>query len=286
VLALVCLAALLWLDEHPGNSDAKVSLAKYAARHWMEHDQFEKVSSRDGMYDLFDSSKPHFAAWVQVHDMETHWSFFSLGARDGIGSPLYYASCCGFYDLAEHLIMRHPEQVNASGGCTLFPLPAALSNRHLRVADLLYRHGAVVDVQDYDMQTPLHASGSEEVDVIWWLLDHGANVSAREESAGFTPLHWAVYDLDLEVGHVLLGHKADTNLRNNSGETPLYEVLNPHRPKLRERGSWAPHHPATTGAWGQPKYKYDQPLNCVTFSLIQWAARDRSTAPQLRSEGR
>jgi hypothetical protein len=171
IMAQACLATLLRLDGSAGKSDAKVSpLVKYAAEHWMDRAQFEKVSSRvwDGIDDLFDSSVPHFAAWVRVHDIDECWYFFSQGGRNGIGSPLYYAAFCGFYDLAERLIMKHPDQVNAYGGWILFPLPAALYNRHFHVADLLYRHGAVVDVQGDDKFTPLHAASRShgQVDIM------------------------------------------------------------------------------------------------------------------------
>jgi hypothetical protein len=63
IMAQACLATLLRLDESAGKSDAKVSpLVKYAAQHWVDHAQFEKVSSRvrDGMDDLFDSSSAIF----------------------------------------------------------------------------------------------------------------------------------------------------------------------------------------------------------------------------------
>ena len=129
IMAQACLATLLRLDEHAGNSDAKMSpLVKYAAQHWVDHAQFEKVSSRvrEGMDDLFDSSKPHFAAWLQVHDIDEDWYSFSPSSRDGVGSPLYYAAFCGFYDLAERLIMKHPEQVNARGGRNLFPASGSI----------------------------------------------------------------------------------------------------------------------------------------------------------------
>jgi hypothetical protein len=63
--------ALLPLDEL---TDVKgFPLLEPAAQHWAEHARFDKVSSRikDGTYDLFDTSKPHFAAWLQVHDIES-----------------------------------------------------------------------------------------------------------------------------------------------------------------------------------------------------------------------
>ena len=142
VMVQACLATLLGLDEHSGTgSHAKMSpLAKYAAEHWVDHAQFEKVSSRVrvGMDDLFDASKPHFAAWIRVHDIDEDWDVFSPGSQDSVGSPLYYAAFCGLYDVAERLITKQPDQVNACGGRNLFPLPAALCKKHLHVADLLY----------------------------------------------------------------------------------------------------------------------------------------------------
>jgi hypothetical protein len=80
IMAQVCLATLLQLDGHVSKSDAKVSpLAKYAAQHWVDHAQFDKVSSRvrEGTDDLYDSSKPHFAAWLRVHNIDESWPTFS-----------------------------------------------------------------------------------------------------------------------------------------------------------------------------------------------------------------
>jgi hypothetical protein len=112
IMVQACLATLLQQDGNAGNSAAKVSpLVKYAAQHWVDHAQFDNVSSRvqEGMDDLFDSSRAHFAAWHEVHDIDDKWYSFSPGSQDGVGSPLYYAAFCGFYDLAERLIMKHPQ---------------------------------------------------------------------------------------------------------------------------------------------------------------------------------
>ncbi len=114
----------------------------------MDHAQFENVSSRirDRMDDLFDLSKPHFAAWLQVYDVDKDWAEFSpASSQSSSGSSLYYAAFCGFYDLAERLVVKHPEQVQAVGGRVLAPLPAALRGKHFRVADLLHQHGAALD---------------------------------------------------------------------------------------------------------------------------------------------
>ena len=229
IMAQACLATLLRQDEHSRNSDAKVSpLLNYAAEHWVDHAQFEDVSSRmrDAMDHLFDNSKPHFAAWIQVHDFDERWAIFSPG-RDSVGSPLYYAALCGLYDLAERLIARHPEQVNARGGYNLFPLPTALFKRRFRVANLLYTHGAVVDVQGDDMFTPLHAASGGQVDIMRWLLNHGADKHARDCILR-TPLYIAALLAVPEAVQVLLEHNADANLQDSYGRTPLVIALD-HR---------------------------------------------------------
>jgi ankyrin repeat protein len=229
-LAQACLGTLLRLDKHAGKKGSKCfPLAKYAAQHWVKHAQFEDVSSRvrDGMDDLFDNSKPHFSAWLRTHDIDERWDDFASWDRNSVGSPLYYAAFCGFYDLAERLIIKHPEQVNLAGGFILAPLPAALSKRHFRVADLLSKHGAVVDIQDQNAWTPLHVTTTnlESVDITRWLLKHGANASAQSHFSQ-TPLHHATHNADLETVRVLLEYKSDTGLRDTSeGHTPLHEIL-------------------------------------------------------------
>ena len=228
ITAQACLATLLQLDEHGSKSDANDSpLVEYAAKHWVDHAQFEKVSSRiqEGMDDLFDSSKPHFAAWLKVHDIDDDWLGFSVNSPDGDGSPLYYAAFCGFYDLAESLIMKHSEQVNARGGRNLFPLPAALYKRHFHVANLLHSHGAVIDVRDNSERTPLRAASLfGQVDIMRWLLDHGADANAQANRR-LTPLSAATYHRHLDAVQVLLEHDAYINSQSDNGETPLYWAL-------------------------------------------------------------
>jgi ankyrin repeat protein len=227
IMAQACLGTLLRLDERAGDSDAEGSpLVKYAAEHWVEHARFENVSSRvrDGMDDLFDSSKPHFAVWLQVHDMDREWIHFSI-PRKHHGSPLYYAAFCGFYDLTERLIGKYPEQINARGGYILAPLPAALYKGHFRLANLLHKHGADVDRRgQYDRTPLLTASLVGSVDIMKWLLNHGANVNARNR-CGYTALHWHAANAQIEGVQVLLEHNADTNLQNDSGHTPLYSAV-------------------------------------------------------------
>ncbi|KAH9037397.1 ankyrin repeat-containing domain protein [Lactarius deliciosus] len=226
ILAQACLGTLLQLDEH---TDAKgFPLVEYAARHWVDHTRFEKVSPRvrDGMDDLFDASKPYFRAWLRVHDRDEHWSYYcSRNPPLRLGSPLYYAAFCGFYDLAERLITKHPKQVNASGGHIVAPLPAALYNGHFDIATLLRDRGADLDVRDEDNWTTLHgASIDPRIDIMRWLLNHGADANAQLDDHR-TPLHLAACHVELEAVQVLLDHNADVNSRGDGGQTPLHNTI-------------------------------------------------------------
>ena len=228
IMAQACLGILLRTGGQAGDGDAKGSpLVQYAAEHWVEHARFENVSSRvrDGMDDLFDNSKPHFAAWLQVHDMDKNFYFFSTPQENHSDSPLYYASLCGFYDLAERLITKHPDQVNPRDGDIPTPLTAALYHGHFRLANLLHKHGADVDCRGKSEMTPLlSASMDRRVDVMRWLLDHGANANAQNQY-GNVSLHWPVAQEQIEAVQLLLEHNADTNLPNFDGRTPLYSVI-------------------------------------------------------------
>jgi ankyrin repeat protein len=66
--------------------------------------------------------------------------------------------------------------------------------------------------------TPLHLAGRFGfVDVVRWLLSHGADVNARAYNA-FTPL---LYTAHPEVIRLLLDHGADVNAKDSSGRTAL-----------------------------------------------------------------
>ena len=230
ILAPACLGTLLRLDEH--NSGPKgFPLREYASRHWVEHAQSEDVSTRvqDAMDDLFDGSKRYFWAWLRVHDIDKPRRTFYGSKEYSVESPLYYAAFCGFYDLVDRLIMKHPEQVNAFTGYVISPFPAALFMRHFRLLWKHGRRGAVVDLRDRHYSTPLHAAAkSGSVDIARWLLNHGANANAQsvELHIGLrTPLHEAAYAIELGVVKVLLEHKADINLQDTDGNTPLYDVV-------------------------------------------------------------
>ncbi|KAH9969688.1 hypothetical protein BC827DRAFT_23481 [Russula dissimulans] len=240
ILAQACLGVLLCLDEHVTEDNAQnIPLAKYAARFWVEHAQFEDVSSRiqDVMECFFDGNRPHWAAWLRVHNLDNDGNlFFSEVVMPG-AVPLYYAARCGFYDLAEYLVVKNPEHVNAKGGKLESPLVAALLCKHHKVAELLLEHGADVDVRGKWGFTPLIAASWTKmglVDIARLLLDHGADVSAQGDY-NWTPLFMATHNGFFEICQLLQVHNADLGVRTIDGGTLLHRAASPGHDRHRDQ---------------------------------------------------
>jgi ankyrin repeat protein len=71
--------------------------------------------------------------------------------------------------------------VNARGGFYMSPLVAALAKGQFKMAELLYRHGANVDVKGYLNRTPLsEVSYLGHLEMTQWLLHRGADRNAWE----------------------------------------------------------------------------------------------------------
>jgi ankyrin repeat protein len=233
IVAKACLGVLVRLGELvDDNVKDKFPLARYAAKHWIDHARFENVSShiREGMEHLFDPNKPYFAAWLQVQDVDTKPNYpsvlyyFANTSREEskTATPLYYAALCGFHYLAEQLIIKHPRQVNTTGGYCVSPLGAALSGGHLKIAQLLYERGADIDVQGSDDRTPLYgASWFGHLEIVQWLLSRSANPNVQDKTFGYTPQHTAAAGGHVEISRLLLQYKADSNAQDHDGWTPL-----------------------------------------------------------------
>jgi ankyrin repeat protein len=228
IVAQACLGVLLRLDDYKNNI-GDIPLVEYATRHWVEHAQFESVASRirDAMEYFFDADKPHWTPWCRLQMIDEYWEEFTPYQESNDDFPLYYASLGGFYDLAEHLVGKHPEHINARGGLMVTPLVAALRGKYFRVAELLHRHGADVDVLGDRERTPLlRACVDELVDIMRWLLDHGADVNAQNKSL-FTPLHVAANCGRLQAAQMLIEHNADIHIRTDVGQSPLHVAASP-----------------------------------------------------------
>ena len=262
-LAQACLTVLLQLNDKV--DDQRIGdppLALYAAQHWDFHARFEEVATQpqiqQDMERLFDPNKPHFRAWVRLHDLD-HEGTQMTSIRDHpwqpTGTPLYYAVLCGLPSLVKGLITDSSQDINARGGHHGTPLHAALRINDLRIVELFLTHGGNVDARDKFNWRPLEkvldddhiealqvllkykanvnaldqclwtpmrrASANGQLQVVRLLLQHGAQVNAAD-ALGWTPLHLASINGHVKVAQLLLENGANVNAQTKGGFTPLY----------------------------------------------------------------
>jgi ankyrin repeat protein len=179
---------------------------------------------------LFDKDKPHFMVWRTLYDIDTvpadKTAFRLLRSHNkSTAAPLYYAALCGFHDLVGHLVIKYPQDVNASGGHYERPLVAALAGEHFETVELLRHNGADPRCQGNELRTPLHSAAYYgDLKMVQKLIKYDSDISA-EDVNGWTPLHLASEGIHLKDRHVLqllLEHGANVNTRAKDGSTPLH----------------------------------------------------------------
>jgi hypothetical protein len=197
-----CLGTLLHLDKDVITRDSleDYPLAEYAAKHWVDHVQFEEVSQNveDGMKQLFDPSKPHLTVCIWIHNPEHPWQDYRDERPSPTpGSPLHYAAFWGLHSIVHFLVVEFSQDVRSRSFT--------------------------------DDTTPLHlASGNGHKLVACFLLERGADVSAQDKY-GRTPLHLALRWRHVNVAHILIERGADDNYPSASAICRCQE----HDEKLR-----------------------------------------------------
>jgi hypothetical protein len=232
-LAQACVSVLLQLDDHDERDDEgkNAPLVVYAAEYWIRHAQFEDVASRvNGLEELFDMDKPYFAAWRRLHDIDitppigSAFRHFGM-SRSGSSMPLYYAALCGFANLVEQLMAKHPQHVNAIGGHYKTPAVAALAGRHFELAQVLHRNKPSLEPRGCCECTPLHSVVYDgDLEMVEVLLECGVDVNATGSAGGYTPLGYVVNAgrrNEARIARLLIAHGADPNTRDWNGSTPL-----------------------------------------------------------------
>src|SRR6266404_1148492 len=222
VLAQASLGILL-RDSDDEKSALVTPLARYAADHLVLHVQVEDIASRVrvGMESLFNPDEPYFDRWVRLHAGGiVHLR--NTPDREPGARQLYYAACCGFYELVEYLILKYPRCASAHGGNSGTALHSASRAGHPRIVRSLLRHGLDVDILNGECMTPL--GYARHCDVVECLIYHGADVNWKT-ILGYTLLHRAAYNGLIDVIRVLLKHNADVNVQDMDGQTPLQMAI-------------------------------------------------------------
>jgi hypothetical protein len=141
-----------------------------------------------------------------------HRNGADLDIRGLVGrNPLHGAARSGNLEVVRKLVEYDPAYINAKDGTGWTPLLMASKGRNSKdgsVVRLLLEHGADVNAQSTNGQTPLHeASSYGALEVVRLLLEHGADVEAKRNN-GKTALQFAVEGGHDEIMEFLREHGA------------------------------------------------------------------------------
>ncbi|XP_061169146.1 ankyrin repeat domain-containing protein 50-like [Saccostrea echinata] len=143
-------------------------------------------------------------------------------------TALYLACKSGLKDVVDLLARNanvNPREADGSIGDS--PLFAAVLGGHTEIVEELLRRGADVNyIPRYEDETLLmKATAKEYSGIVKLLIDHGANVNAKNQS-GNTALHASAYDsFKLDSMLTLLKNNADVSAQNKNGSTPMMVAL-------------------------------------------------------------
>jgi ankyrin repeat protein len=140
-----------------------------------------------------------------------------LNAAEGDGSTaLHWAANWDDLDTVD-LLIRAGANVNAANDLGVTPLFLASANGNAAMVKRLLVARANPNTAAATGVSPLlKAARSGNVDAVEALLAHGADVNAKENSAGQTALMWAAAERHPEVVRVLVDHGADVAVRSHT----------------------------------------------------------------------
>jgi ankyrin repeat protein len=82
-----------------------------------------------------------------------------------------------------------------------------------------------IDALDgYQRTSLIWTSFYNNTELLKWLLDNGANINHQDKN-GFSSLHFAVKDHRFEATEILINSKADLELKDSNGNTPLMDAI-------------------------------------------------------------
>lgn len=97
----------------------------------------------------------------------------------------------------------------------------AIDDKNLDTLKFLLKNVTDIEFKDSTGQTPLISASKGRLDAMKLLLEHGANIEAKVDIHGFTPLHVTSVRGDLVAIKLLLEKGANIESKDKDGSTPL-----------------------------------------------------------------
>lgn len=146
-----------------------------------------------------------------------HWGS-DIQALDPDGlRPLHVAAAKGNVVMVR-LLLKHGVAVDAKDATGRTALEIAILAGRTQVADVLLAAGAALDA-DALLLTAAR-QGNPDRDVVGYLVKHGANTEVRDDN-GDTPLLLAIRGGHLRLARHLVDRGADVNVRDGSGHAAV-----------------------------------------------------------------
>ena len=128
-------------------------------------------------------------------------------------TPLHGAAVSGKNEIVELLIAEGAD-INAKMEDDRTPLDWATGNHRTELADLLRKHGG--------KHGTIHGvARGGDIEAVKEFLAVGADVNAKDDEFGTTPLHLAVQETHKEIVELLIAKGANVNVKDDGGKTPL-----------------------------------------------------------------
>lgn len=158
----------------------------------------------------------HFARFLGRADV--------LEALIVAGPPLdvFEAAALGIADVVARCLDEQPALLGARSADGFTALHLASYYGAPDVVRLLLERGADTDAvtENFLENMAIHAAAAgRRIDICATLLDHGADVNARQHG-GFVPLHTAAQQGDRAMTDLFLSHGADARVATDDGKTP------------------------------------------------------------------
>lgn len=234
MLALTCLDTLTWqarrqiqgLETPPPLAESYMSpgglgLTKYAVANWAEHCRLAETESHYVVGAIQEylqySFLRRFSPGLEVDKV----AMVSLDvyARNTI---LHECALLGFVELCRTHLEMGADPNSKDALLQTSPLSKALGKGHWNIAALLIERGALPDQYMKGTNFLHHVSACGRIDIVAFLLQHGAHPNAMTKTAE-TPLHWAAMSDRPEVVRELVHAGGDANRATElTKETPLH----------------------------------------------------------------
>jgi uncharacterized protein len=121
------------------------------------------------------------------------------------------------------LLIRAGADANAANDFRITPLSLACTNRSAALVELLLKAGANPNTPIATGETPIMTcAGSGSLDAVRMLIGRGADVNAKEPSQNQTALMWAAAEKHPDVVRTLIELKADLQAHTKKGFTALH----------------------------------------------------------------